>query len=203
MESTIQQILTDLDEIYPYNNKIDFNIVYTKIKGLSTSQKLTLLENLFNKFDIGFNNSTCLSIPELWSDFEIDDWKTLILKMFPRKTKYIKDDLREINTGNYFDIVLLNRIIGISPFTFIFENKDIDNEDKKNFYQYVKYYGNTYFYNKERELIEDIVNYYELDVFKKIVLTKEKLKTDLVFLQWYNHEEVCNLFKNFDTESLT
>ncbi|MBV7441289.1 hypothetical protein KRX57_07635 [Weeksellaceae bacterium TAE3-ERU29] len=198
MENTVQELLTYLDEIYPYNNKSKFDSALFKIKSLTLNQKIILLENLFKKFDIGFNKVTTLSFPEIWSDFEIEDWKILILKMFPRKVKYIKGNLRDINTGNYFDIVLLNGIIGISPFTFIFNNDKINIEDKKNFYQYVKYYGDVSFFNLERVLIEDIVNYYELEVLKKIVLTKEKLKSDSDFFQWYNKEEVCTLFKRFE-----
>jgi hypothetical protein len=198
MQNTVQEILKYLDEIYPYNNNKEFKIAYAKIKNLSLVQRIVLLENSFKNFDIGFNNVTCLSFPEIWSDFDIEDWKTLIMKMFPRKVRYMEGDLREINTGSYFDIVLLNGIIGISPFTFIFNSEDIDNKNKSNFFLYIKYYGNESFYNKERGLIEDIVNFYKLDVFKKIVSTKEKLKMDSDFLQWYNHEEICNLFNKFD-----
>jgi hypothetical protein len=164
-----------LYEASPLNKQNQLEYLTEKIKSLSVRERLDLLVYSFMHYDRNYNYELCLFIPLLWIDFKIDDWKKLFEKMFPRKIKYVENNLKEINTGSYFDILLLNGIIGVSPFEFIFKELKIDFEEKREFYNYLKHYGEYAFYINERELIENIVHFYNLDVFKIIVNVKEEL----------------------------
>ncbi|WP_343706150.1 hypothetical protein [Flavobacterium sp.] len=156
-------------------NKFRKNNNKERIDMLTIEQKLNLLIYSFQNYSSNYNKELCLNYPVLWNNFIYKDWEKLILKMFPRKVKYEKGNLRDLNTGVYSDVFLLNAIIGVSPFEFIFQEPTINKKEKKNFFNYLKFYGETNFYCNERELIENIVNFYELDVIVEIVTMKEYL----------------------------
>jgi len=165
-----------------------------KIEMLSIDQKMNLLVFSFKNYDRSYNIELCLTYTILWRDFNGDNWKRLILEMFPRKVKF-EEGVKEINTGFYFDIFLLNGIIGVSPFEFIFNEFEIHVKEKKEFLNYLKFYGDVFFYYNERELIEDIVNYYELETFVDIVKMKEYILTNLIFEPSMSHSDLLNRFE--------
>ncbi|MCU0431367.1 MAG: hypothetical protein MUF42_15495 [Cytophagaceae bacterium] len=164
--------------------------------NLSKISRIELLRNSFIDYDVNHNYNLCLSFASLWDDFEASDWKSLILKMFPRIIKYEAGNFKHINTGCYFDIAFLNGVLGVSPFRFIFNSDLISIIDKENFYQYLKHFGEYSFFNKERELIENVVNFYDFDVLRKIVTNREKLAQDKDFSEWYNFQDACDIFTN-------
>ncbi|MBF7093616.1 hypothetical protein IUY40_19010 [Flavobacterium sp. ALJ2] len=146
----------------------------SELYKFSKDEKIDLLVYCFKKYDRAFNQSLILYYINLWEDFIRKDWVLLITKMFPRE-KFNKHSFKDINSGWYCDILLLNGIIGINPFELIFNDLEISSEEKKLFFYFFKHRGEYSFYINERELIEDIVNYYDLEVFQKIVIMKEKL----------------------------
>ncbi|UUV20443.1 hypothetical protein [Paenimyroides aestuarii] len=156
------------------------------ISHLDAKQKINLLVFSFRNYDKNYNKELCLTYTTLWNELEESDWKKLIIDMFPRDVEFIKGNLKEINTSSYFDVFLLNGIIGVSPFEFIFNEARINEEQKRSFINYLKFYGNDSFFYNEREMIEDIVNFYELGVFSDIVKMKEKL----ILCQCFN-TQVC------------
>ncbi|OOV17649.1 hypothetical protein [Flavobacterium sp. LM4] len=156
-------------------------IMKEKIDILSIDQKIKMLVFSFNNYDKNYNMELCLTYTLLWKNFNEVNWKTLILEMFPRKIKFEEGNIKEINTGSYFDIFLLNGIIGVSPFEFIFNEPKISEKEKKEFLNYLKFYGKVLFYYDERALIEDVVNFYELEAFIDIVKMKEYIQTNLIF----------------------
>lgn len=164
------------------------------IGQLSIEGKINLLVFSFQNYDKTYNKNLCLTYPNVWGEFTVTDWEKLILRMFPRKVKFLKNDLREINTGSYSDIFLLNGIIGISPFEFIFQNSNIEHTEKKSFLNYLKFYGEVCFFYNEREMIDDIVNFYELDTFVSIVRMREYLVENSSFEYSLKYSELLNRF---------
>jgi len=178
----------------PLNKFRNLNTLQVKVQGLTIEHRLNLLIYSFQNYDKGYNEELCLSYPILWSEFKNVDWEKLILKMFPRKVKYEAGNLKEINTVCYSDILLLNGIIGVSPFQFIFLASTIDELEKKSFMNYLKFYGESAFYCNERELIEDIVNFYELDILSDIVNMKEYLIANSTFRPSVSHSELITQY---------
>ncbi|MBP4137448.1 hypothetical protein [Flavobacterium geliluteum] len=171
------------------NRKINFCIeLYT----ISKQEKIDLLVYCFKRYDIGFNKSLVLYCTHLWKDFIKDDWINLITKMFPREN-FDEHSFKEINSGWYCDVLLLNGIIGVNPFDLIFYDIELSTEEKKQFFGYLKYRGEYSLYINERELIEDIVNFYAPDVFEKIVTMKEKLIQE-GFFPSIKYQEVINKY---------
>ncbi|RKR05731.1 hypothetical protein C8C83_5081 [Flavobacterium sp. 90] len=145
-----------------------------KLHVLSNTEKIDLLVYCFKNYDKGFNISLILSCPDIWKNFILKDWALLISKMFPRK-EFDKHSFKDINSVSYCDILILNGIIGINPFRYIFDNEQFTIEEKKLLFDFFKHRGEYTFYINERELIEDIVHFYDLEVFQEIVIMKEKL----------------------------
>lgn len=174
----------------PLNKFRNIKDLEVKIDKLAIEQKLNLLLNSFQNYDSDYNKELCLNYPALWREFTYVNWKKLILKMFPRKVKYEIGNLKEMNTGSYFDIFLLNGIIGVSPFEFIIQEPTIEDTEKKAFMNYLKFYGEVGFYCNERELLEDIVNFYELNTLLDIVKMKEYLIANSPFKSSVSHSEL-------------
>lgn len=174
----------------PLNKFRIHKIMKEKIEMLSIDQKMNLLVFSFKNYDKNYNMELCLTYTFLWRSFNGVNWKRLILEMFPRKIKFEEGNRKEINTGSYFDIFLLNGIIGVSPFEFIFHEPKIDEIEKKEFLNYLKFYGEVLFYYDERQLIEDIVNFYELEAFIDIVKMKEYIQTNLIFEPSISHSDL-------------
>lgn len=145
-----------------------------EVSNLSTAEKIDLLVYCFKNYDKGFNKSLVLCCPSLWKEFDQKDWTLLMTKMFPRE-KFDKHSFKDINSAWYCDILLLNGVIGINPFEYLFNNPEFSVEEKKLLFEFFKHRGEYSFYINERELIEDIVNFYDLEVFQIIVMMKEKL----------------------------
>lgn len=140
----------------------------------SNIEKIDLLVYCFKNYDKGFNLSLVLSCPDIWKDFVLKDWTLLMTKMFPRED-FNKHSFKDINSGSYSDILVLNGIIGVDPFEYLFNNPQFTIEEKKLLFDFFKHRGEYSFYINERELIEDIVHFYDLEVFQEIVIMKEKL----------------------------
>ncbi|MEP6806084.1 MAG: hypothetical protein ABI892_16275 [Flavobacterium sp.] len=174
----------------PLNKFRSDEIMKGKIEMLSIDQKINLLVFSFKNYDKSYNMEVCLTYTLLWRKFNGVNWKKLIIEMFPRKIKFEEGNRKEINTGSYFDIFLLNAIIGVSPFEFIFNKINIHEIEKKEFLNYLKFYGESLFFYNERELIEDIVNFYELEVFVDIVKMKEYIQTNLIFEPSVSHSDL-------------
>ena len=115
----------------PLNRFRNSKDIKEKIEELSIEQKTNLLIFSFQNYDKSYNVGLCLTYTILWSRFNEATWKKLILEMFPRKVKFEERNVKETNTGSYFDIFLLNGIVGISPFEFIFQEPRIDETEKK------------------------------------------------------------------------
>ncbi len=145
-----------------------------ELHDLSNAEKIDLLAYCFKSYDKGFNISLILSCPIIWKDFDLKDWTILMTKMFPRE-EFNKHSFKEINSGSYCDILFLNGIIGVDPFEYLFNNPEFSIEEKKLLFDFFKHRGEYTFYINERELIEDIVHFYDLEVFQEIVIMKEKL----------------------------
>lgn len=172
-------------------NKYGDNLgIKKQIDALFSEQKLNLLVFSFQNYDKDYSKNLCLNFTNLWSDFQVIDWKKLILKMFPRKVVFENNNFKQLFTGSYSDILLLNGIIGVSPFEFIFQTPEIDEIAKKSFWEYFKHYGKVNFYYDEREMIEDIVNFYELNTFSEIVKMKAYLITNSEFKSSLSYDEV-------------
>lgn len=187
-----------INTLEPLNKFRIVEDIKNNILELSIEQRINLLVFSFENYDKGFNEGLCLTYPKLWNEFAENDWKKLIIKMFPRKVKFIENDLREINTGAYFDVFLLNGIIGVSPFDFIFNELKIEKAEKKSFLKYLKFYGEFLFFYDARKLIEDIVNFYELDVFSNIVNMKESLISGKSFGESMTYYELLNKFDDLE-----
>lgn len=174
--------------------EIDFKIEF---HNLSKAQKKNFLIYSFKRYDISFTISILLYLPCLWEKFDSEDWKNLIKNMFPRNVIY-ENSLKDIQTGQFTDILFLNGIIGINPFDFIFNNLDISSEEKTLFFDFFKHRGEYSFYINLRELIEDIVNFYDLEIFEKIVIMKEKLIQE-GFTPTVKYEEIIENYSFLDT----
>lgn len=145
-----------------------------ELHDLSNAEKIDLLIYCFKNYDKGFNLSLILSCPDIWKNFILKDWTILITQMFPRE-EFNKHSFKDINSGSYSDILVLNGIIGVDPFEYIFNHSQFSLEEKKLLFDFFKHRGEYTFYINERELIEDIVHFYDLEVFQEIVIMKEKL----------------------------
>ncbi|MEN9918211.1 MAG: hypothetical protein RL662_647 [Bacteroidota bacterium] len=154
-----------------------------KITSLRIEDKLELLLFSFKNFDRHYNNELCLSLPILWNDFDEKNWKLLIEEMFPRNVDIYQNKLKYLNTGLFYDIVLLNGIIGVSPFKYIFEELLIDKLERNSFYNYMKLFGEASFFLDVRELIDDIINFYDINIFHDIVTMRERLLLSTSFEQ--------------------
>lgn len=188
------ELAKQLYESSPLNRFRIHTSMKEKIEMLSIDQKMNLLVFSFKNYDRSYNIELCLTYTILWRDFNGVNWKRLILEMFPRKVKF-EEGVKEINTGFYFDIFLLNGIIGVSPFEFVFNELEIHEMEKKEFFNYLKVYGDALFYYNERELIEDVVNFYELEVFVDIVKMKEYIQTNLIFEPSMSHSDLLIRYK--------
>ena len=73
--------------------------------------------------------------------------------------------------------------------------RSIGEKEKKEFLNYLKFYGKVLFYYNERELIEDVVNFYELEVFVDIVKMKEYIQTNLIFEPSMSHSDLLIRYK--------
>ncbi|WP_141130365.1 hypothetical protein [Flavobacterium sp. ov086] len=172
----MEKIITLAHKIYnssPLLKGFQFNFG-NELYNLSNDNKIDLLAHCFKNYDKGFNVSLMLCCPHLWKDFDLKNWTTLITKMFPRE-KFDKHSFKDINSGSYCDILFLNGIIGVNPFEYLFTNPQFTIEEKRLFFEFFKHRAEYSFYINERELIEDIVNFYDLEVFQIIVMMKEKL----------------------------
>lgn len=192
----MEQIAKLIYQTEPLNYQRKSGELNNQIDRLNNDQRLSLLLYSFKNYDKNYNKSLCLTYPNLWNSFTKNDWEKLILKMFPRKIIYLKDDLRDINTGYYFDIFLLNGIIGVSPFNFIFNSVEIKEEEKKELYIYLKHYGEVLFFYDERELIEDIVDFYDLSIFNDIVRMKDDLINTGVFEPTLDFKKLLDQLEN-------
>ena len=188
------ELAKQLYESSPLNRFRIHTSMKEKIEILSIDQKMNLLVFSFKNYDRSYNIELCLTYTILWRDFNGVNWKRLILEMFPRKVKF-EEGVKEINTGFYFDIFLLNGIIGVSPFEFVFNEREIHEIEKKEFFNYLKVYGDVLFYYNERELIEDVVNFYELETFVDIVKMKEYILTNLIFEPSMSHSDLLIRFE--------
>jgi len=188
------ELAKQLYESSPLNRFRIHTSMKEKIEILSIDQKMNLLVFSFKNYDRSYNIELCLTYTILWRDFNGVNWKRLILEMFPRKVKF-EEGVKEINTGFYFDIFLLNGIIGVSPFEFVFNELEIQEMEKKEFFNYLKVYGDVLFYYNERELIEDVVNFYELETFVDIVKMKEYILTNLIFEPSMSHSDLLIRFE--------
>lgn len=188
------ELAKQLYESSPLNRFRIHTSMKEKIERLSIDQKMNLLVFSFKNYDRSYNIELCLTYTILWRDFNGVNWKRLILEMFPRKVKF-EEGVKEINTGFYFDIFLLNGIIGVSPFEFVFNELEIQEMEKKEFFNYLKVYGDVLFYYNERELIEDVVNFYELETFVDIVKMKEYILTNLIFEPSMSHSDLLIRFE--------
>ncbi|MNU65870.1 hypothetical protein D3C71_551720 [compost metagenome] len=194
----IDQLSVELYNNSPHNrtrsNFVDYR---EKINDLSNEQKVNLLVFSFQNYDYDYNYELCLAFPQLWNSFKLNDWEILILKMFPRKVQYVENDLRNSRTGCFFDVALLNGIIDVPFFDIIFESVQISAEEKRNFYLFVKFHHRLY-WNIERQIIEDVVAFYDTGIFEDIVKMKEEIIFSGVFHELYGFEEFCSKFKSFD-----
>jgi len=188
------ELAKQLYESSPLNRFRIHTSMKEKIEILSIDQKMNLLVFSFKNYDRSYNIELCLTYTILWRDFNGVNWKRLILEMFPRKVKF-EEGVKEINTGFCFDIFLLNAIIGVSPFEFVFNELEIHEMEKKEFFNYLKVYGDVLFYYNERELIEDVVNFYELETFVDIVKMKEYILTNLIFEPSMSHSDLLIRFE--------
>lgn len=190
-EIEIAKYIYDLEPLNRFRNNND---IIARLEALSVEQNLNLLLFSFKHYDKKYNKSLCLTYTILWKNFKIEHWKKLILNMFPRKVKYQTHDFKNINTGSYFDVFLLNGIIGVSPFVYIFEELELNYSEKNSFFNYLKFYGEANFYYNERELIEDVVNFYHLEIFSDIVCMKEYLISSTQFTPSMKHSELLQKF---------
>lgn len=178
-------------ESSPLNRFRNENGINQDIDKLTLPQKLNLLCFSFQNYDKNYNLTLCLNYPKLWGQFEEAHWKELIIKMFPRKIKFEKDNPNLINSGAYFDILLLNGIIGVSPFEFIFEELE-----KKSFLNYLIFFGETNFYYLETELKEDIKDFYEPDTLNEIIRMKAFLIENSTFRHSKSYADLILQFGN-------
>ncbi len=174
----------------PLNNDRNLNEIKEKIELLSISQRLNFLVFSFQNYDINHNKELCLAHTNLWNNFDEIHWKKMILEMFQRKLKFEERDLKDINTGLYFSVFLLNEIIGVSPFDYIFKDASINEIEKEYFVNYLKFYGEVFLNYNERELIGDIVDFYDLNAFIDIVKMKENLLENSIFEQKISYSDL-------------
>ncbi|GIZ16531.1 hypothetical protein [Capnocytophaga catalasegens] len=137
-----------INSFEPLNRFRKSKEIVENIFTLNVQERINLLVFSFKNYDKSYNKSLCLTYPNLWNEFNEDNWKSLIIEMFPREINIIKNDLRIINTGKYFDVFLLNTIIGISPFRLIF-NELSDNDENKVLFNFLNFYGEVYFFYNE------------------------------------------------------
>lgn len=191
-----EEISRKLYESSPLNRfrKIDVKLLNT-INELSLKEKLNILLHSFKNYDKNYNFELCLSFPTLWNEFKGHDWKFLIQNMFPRNFNIYHDKIKYLNTGEFFDIILLNGIFGVSPFKYIFEELLIDNEERNEFYDYFKLFGEVNFYPDLRELMEDIVDFYEINVIEDIMNMKNKLLQQSSFELVMPHSIILDKYK--------
>ncbi|MBE4948005.1 hypothetical protein [Chryseobacterium culicis] len=191
-----EEISRKLYESSPLNRfrKIDIKLLNT-INELSLKEKLNILLHSFKNYDKNYNYELCLSFPTLWNEFEGHDLKFLIKNMFPRNFNIYHDKIKYLNTGEFFDIILLNGIFGVSPFKYIFEELLIDNEERNEFYDYFKLFGEVNFYPDLRELMEDIVDFYEIHVIEDIMNMKNKLLQQSSFELVMPHSIILDKYK--------
>jgi hypothetical protein len=167
-----------------------------EIGDILKEDRINLLQYCFKRYDISFNCSLVTSYSLLWEDFCREDWIVLIKKMFPREN-FNKHSVKDISSGWYSDILLLNGIIGIDPFNLIFNDFDITEEEKRDFFEYLKYRGEYSFYINLRELIEDVVYFDDFEFLQKIVNKKEKLIQE-GFIPSEPYQEVIMKFSSFE-----
>ncbi|UCA61539.1 hypothetical protein KB553_08375 [Chryseobacterium rhizoplanae] len=193
---TTEEISRKLYESSPLNRfrKIDV-VVSNTVKKLPVKEKLNVLLYSFKNYNKNYNYELCLSFPTLWNEFEGRDWKFLIKKMFPRNFNIYHDKIKYLNTGEFFDIILLNGVLGVSPFKYIFEELLINNEERNEFYSYFKLFGEVNFYPDLRELMEDIVDFYEMNVIEDIVNMKDKLLKQSSFELVIPHSIILDKYK--------
>lgn len=173
MSQNIVEIISKMNLAAPLNNRRVENFK-SEISNLLINDKIDFLVYAFKNHEMGFTKSLALCFPELWEDFHCSEWQKLIVLMFPRET-FNKLSFENLQTGSFTDILLINGIVGVNPFDFIFNTLEINEEQKDNFRNFLKFRGEYLFYANERELIEDIVCYYDVSTFSKIVNSKNVL----------------------------
>lgn len=194
MSNELYNLASYINNLSPLNRYRDLSDVVENLKRLSHLERIDLLVYSFQSFDRNYNYDFCMSFPFLWVDFDDSDWKSVIERMFPRRIKFEMNSIKNIDTGWYFDIFFLNAVVGVSPFKFIFEELEIDDFEKESFRNYLIHFGEMAFFNKERELIENVVNFYELKLFSDIVTSKEILLKSESFELYYSYSEVLKKY---------
>jgi hypothetical protein len=198
----MQNLITLAEKLYSFQpllkvRPINFKNEFDK---LSNEAKIDFLVYCFKRYDIGFTESVVLYLPCLWENFSVYDWKSLIKKMFPRQLDFNKFTIKNINTGWYTDIRLLNGIIGINPFEFIFDELEINENEKQNVFEFLKYRGKHSFYVNEKELIEKVTDFYDLEIFQKINKMKQKLLKE-GFYTAIKYNEVIKTYNIFERKN--
>ncbi|MBB4806930.1 putative nucleic acid-binding OB-fold protein [Chryseobacterium defluvii] len=166
------------------------------------------VENVFSKFPKDERRDSFLyalsiyhlpesifkSNPELWIDFDINDWEYIIINNNDRP-EVIENDFRLINSQSYDDIKILNKYLNINPFSLLLKiGNSMNKKDLINCFKFGKQYCGTFYEDENffRDTYEDSWNlsYEDLQTYSKKLLsqgcTKRPENEDELFI-WLNN----------------
>lgn len=145
-------------------------IAYYKTSILSHDNVQMLTYN-FKSYSLSYSHDLMLSIPELWVDMNPDDWYKLGVNLSPRPE--IGEFMWLINSAHYFDIIFLEKYLGIDIDAFI-SKLAVANDDKNKIHCFRREYHLSF--KREETHLEDLNFFYNLDE-SIFVSTREKLVT--------------------------
>lgn len=166
----------DFIKMMDSNPNIDYSQLYKEyFKQFSKRERIDAFIYSMTLYKV--TKSLFISNTELWIDFTKQDWEEILISNNNRPAISNNPDGRIIDLFEYDDLIMLNKILKINPFSILLENKDkISKNNLLNSFKY-GYFMSTFFYQSDEFLIEDFedfsnISYGELEEYSKSLITQ-------------------------------
>ncbi|UTX48820.1 hypothetical protein [Chryseobacterium sp. MA9] len=177
------------------NNNQDLNDYSTFFKNLDKKSKKEFWVESFSIDNILLKEDLFIGLPEIWMNFDKEDWIDVLKENSPRPVIEKNSDSRIWDINNFKDLIILNKYFKINPFDLLLENKDqLTKTDLKSCFNYGILLSGL-FYDPEDyiiELLEDSnLKYSDLkENSNKLKLQgcKERLDNPDLLKNWLNEK---------------
>ncbi|WP_426476747.1 hypothetical protein ACP3T3_15650 [Chryseobacterium sp. CBSDS_008] len=127
-------------------------------KHLDKASRKSFWIESFSIDNILLKEDLFLDYPEIWVNFDKQDWVDVLRKNSPRPLILETSDSKIWDINNFKDLIVLNKYLKINPFYLLFENKSsFLTEDIKSCFNYGILLSGLFYEPEEyiKELLED------------------------------------------------